>query len=334
MSFPPPEIQIPRPFPLPACIHGTVVSNLGGGYLIHVTEYWSSVFYLFGGLGLLWFIIFVLICYSSPDVHPFISDDEKSFLKQEIDNVSATRPPIPWGAIATSLPVWALIFAQIGHDWGFYTMVTDLPTYFRDVLKFNIAENGVWSSIPYVFMWLISLTSGYICDLCVIKGYMSVTFSRKFFTAVAKVGPAFFIIGASYSGCNRIAAICMFTIGMGFMGTYYCGMKVNGLDLCPNFAGTLMGVVNGIGAITGILSPYVAGAVTKNHTLLEWRTVFWITFGNFMVTNIIYILFGSAEEQWWNKPQVREDAGDQEGMDPTTTKPKRKWNIFSKKPND
>lgn len=58
--------------------------------------------------------------------------------------------------------------------------------------------------------------------------------------------------------------MAMFTIGMGFMGTFYCGMKVNALDLSPNFAGTLMAIVNGVGAITGILSPYIAGALTKH----------------------------------------------------------------------
>lgn len=29
-------------------------------------------------------------------------------------------------------------------------------------------------------------------------------------------------------------------------------MKVNALDLSPNFAGTLMGITNGVGALTGI----------------------------------------------------------------------------------
>lgn len=44
---------------------------------------------------------------------------------------------------------------------------------------------------------------------------------------------------------------------MGFMGTFYPGMKVNPLDLSPNYAGTLMAITNGIGALTGILSPYI-----------------------------------------------------------------------------
>lgn len=59
-------------------------------------------------------------------------------------------------------------------------------------------------------------------------------------------------------------AVGMFTIAMGTMGTFYCGMKCNGLDLCPNYAGTLMAVVNGVGAISGIITPYLISALTPD----------------------------------------------------------------------
>lgn len=83
---------------------------------------------------------------------------------------------------------------------------------------------------------------------------------------------------------------------MGFMGTFYPGMKVNPLDLSPNYAGrfhfhlffvlcvfpilnsiqftgTLMAITNGIGAITGILSPYIVGVMTPNVSF------FFVSFG-------------------------------------------------------
>jgi hypothetical protein len=49
-------------------------------------------------------------------------------------------PPVPWREMAKSVPLWGLIFAQVGHDWGFFTLVTDLPKYFKDVMRFNIFE--------------------------------------------------------------------------------------------------------------------------------------------------------------------------------------------------
>lgn len=35
----------------------------------------------------------------------------------------------------------------------------------------------------------------------------------------------------------------------------------------------------------------------------EWRNVFWLAFGLYMGTLVIYTTFGSAEVQPWNSPQ-------------------------------
>lgn len=69
-------------------------------------------------------------------------------------------------------------------------------------------------------------------------------------------------MAASYAGCERGLVVALFTIAMGIMGTFYPGMKVNSLDLSPNYAGSLMALTNGIGAITGIVAPYVVGVMT------------------------------------------------------------------------
>ncbi|XP_076263007.1 putative inorganic phosphate cotransporter [Rhynchophorus ferrugineus] len=282
---------------------GTILSNLISGELIRYTQDWASVFYFFGGLGIIWFIIWVMLCYSEPESHPFITDREKEYLQKELGSLSTEKPPIPWKGILTSVPVWALVITQVGHDWGFFTMVTDLPKYMKDVLKFNVSQNGIWSSVPYVVMWFTSLGSGWLCDFLVKKKIMGLTFSRKFFTSIASMGPAVFILVASYVGCDRMLAVWMFTIAMGLMGCYYCGMKINALDLSPNFAGTLMAIINGLGATSGIVTPYLAGALTEDHTLKQWRLVFWITFGVFAVTNLIYLTCGTGKVQKWNNPE-------------------------------
>lgn len=61
----------------------------------------------------------------------------------------------------------------------------------------------------------------------------------------------------------------MFTLAMGFMGTYYPGVKANCLDIAPNYAGVVMAVVNGLGGATGVLGPYVVGLLTPNVSSLH-----------------------------------------------------------------
>lgn len=80
-------------------------------------------------------------------------------------------------------------------------------------------------------------------------------------------------------------------------------MKVNGLDLSPNYSGTLMAVVNGIGALTGIFTPYIVGVLAPEQKLGQWRTVFWIVLAVFILTNVIFVIYASGEVQEWNDPE-------------------------------
>lgn len=66
-----------------------------------------------------------------------------------------------------------------------------------------------------------------------------------------------------------------------------------------------MAVTNGIGALTGILGPFLVGILTTNRSLYEWRIVFWIAFGVFNVTNIVYVIWASGEIQPFNDPDFQ-----------------------------
>lgn len=55
------------------------------------------------------------------------------------------------------------------------------------------------------------------------------------------------------------------------MGAFVPSLKVNALDLSPNYAGTLMALVGGIGAISGIITPYLVGVLTPNVSIFSLK---------------------------------------------------------------
>ena len=59
---------------------------------------WPMVFYVPGGLGLLWCLIFKFLCFSTPQNHPWISDLEKMYLvtscKVIIFTIKSTEMPL------------------------------------------------------------------------------------------------------------------------------------------------------------------------------------------------------------------------------------------------
>lgn len=283
---------------------GNIFTHSISGLLIDRFEGWESPFYFFGTVSVTWFLLFEILCYKDPESHPFISDKEKAYLKRELNQLSRDKSikKTPWLRIITSVPMLALITAQIGHAFGYFTVVTDLPKYMADVLKFNIKQNGLYSTLPYIAMWIMSIIFGTISDWMLTKKWLSLTNSRKLFTTLSFTFPGVFLVIASFSGCDRMQAVLMFTIAMGFMGAYYSGMKANNLDLSPNFAGAIMALTNGIGAIVGIINPYIIGVITPNRTISEWRNVFYISCGFLTFTNLVYLIWGSAEKQPWDTP--------------------------------
>ena len=42
--------------------------------------------------------------------------------------------PTPWVQILTSPPAWAIVIAHFCNNWGFYTLLTCIPTYFKQAL--------------------------------------------------------------------------------------------------------------------------------------------------------------------------------------------------------
>ena len=46
----------------------------------------------------------------------------------------------PWLSIWTSPAVFAICAAHFANNWGFYTMLTCLPTYMKKILHFNVQQ--------------------------------------------------------------------------------------------------------------------------------------------------------------------------------------------------
>lgn len=86
----------------------------------------------------------------------------------------------------TNPAVLALIAAQMGHSWGLFIVVNDMPKYMNDVLRFSIKSNGLYSAMPYVLMWVVSNAGGVLSDYLIKQNKISVTNARITFTSIGK----------------------------------------------------------------------------------------------------------------------------------------------------
>lgn len=274
------------------------------GYLI-ATIGWQSVFYFTGGLALLWSICWFLVVFETPATHPRISAEERNEIESAINaGVKSKKPTyVPWKSIITSPPVWAIILTHGASVFGFFTVVNQLPTYMKYILNFNIKENGLLSSLPYFGKYAMAVMSSYLADHLRKTGVLSTTATRKIFTAFAVMTPGFLMIVQVYMGDVRAWAVGIFTLALFLNGAVTAGYLGNGLDIAPNFSGTIFGMANTLSSFGGFVSAYMVGILTNdNQTYGQWQIVFWILAIVYIVGSSAYLIMGTGELQAWNNP--------------------------------
>ncbi|XP_015837364.1 vesicular glutamate transporter 3 [Tribolium castaneum] len=277
---------------------GTVVSMPVSAYLATALG-WPSIFYFFGSLGLIWFVIWWVVVAESPAEDSRISKEELEYIEQSLGNVDAKRNIVyPWKSIFTSAPVWAIVVAHFTDNWGFYTLLTQLPKFMKEVLNFPLNTSGILSAIPYLAMAITIQLSGHLADRLLEKKIFTTTQVRKIFNCGAFIIHAGFMIGAAFCETAVSTITCLvLAVGLGVFS--WSGFGVNYLDIAPQHASVIMGVSNTFGTLAGIFSPIVTGYIVTTPSADEWQIVFFIASGLFVLGSIVYGIFASGEVQPW-----------------------------------
>ncbi|XP_042232183.1 putative inorganic phosphate cotransporter [Homarus americanus] len=302
---------------------GTVVGMTVSGWLVSFKFLggWPSTFYVFGVLGLAWGFAWCVWVYERPEQHPQVSPSDLRDLQEHQSSVKGAQTvAIPWKAVVTSLPFWALVATSLGNDYSFYTLLTELPTYLHDVLHYDLNSYGLLSALPYLLMWLWSLGWAALMDTLTKNGALSILAVRKLSTAVSLYGPMLGLGAMLFVQCDAVVAVVLLCVCGMLNGAVNSGYMCSHQDLAPNFAGTLLGVTNTVGALAGIISPTVTGFLIQgDETVWAWRQVFLISVGLYLCCCTFYLIFTTADVQPWNDPQSIDVASGEDDPDNLTT---------------
>ncbi|MGH0185892.1 UNVERIFIED_CONTAM: hypothetical protein FKN15_019488 [Acipenser sinensis] len=225
---------------------------------------WPSVFYIFGAAGCVWSVFWFTLVSDEPRSHPRISKSELNYITDSIGSQgSAQGWSVPALSMLGSLPLWSIVVAHFSANWSYYTLLTTLPTYMDQVLRFNIKENGFLSALPYLCCFPVGLLSGVLADFLQERRLLSTTAVRKIFTVSGMVFPAVFLVATAFIGCDYRWAVAFLTVSSALSGIISAGFSMNHLDIAPRYAGILLGITNSFGTIPGIAAPTVV--IVLNH---------------------------------------------------------------------
>ncbi|GKU96753.1 hypothetical protein SLEP1_g9951 [Rubroshorea leprosula] len=251
---------------------------------------WSSVFYSFGSLGSIWFALWLRKAYSSPKEDPELTAQEKRVIlggSMSKECVSV----IPWRLILSKAPVWALIISHFCHNWGTFILLTWMPTYYNQVLKFNLTESGLFCVLPWLTMAVFANIGGWIADTLVSRG-LSITAVRKIMQSIGFLGPAFFLTQLSHVRTPAMAVLCM-ACSQGSDAFSQSGLYSNHQDIGPRYAGVLLGLSNTAGVLAGVFGTAATGYILQRGS---WDDVFKVAVALYIIGTLVWNFFSTGEK--------------------------------------
>jgi MFS transporter, ACS family, solute carrier family 17 (sodium-dependent inorganic phosphate cotransporter), other len=256
---------------------GTVFSLPMTGWLVR-NYGWPVPFYAFGALGFVWAVIWFAGVRGSSGIEP---------------PFSTARPAIPWGKLARSSAVWAIVVAHFCNNWSLYVLLAWLPSYFKSTFNVSITNAGLLSAAPWLTSFLMANVAGHWADYLLRSG-RSATFVRKLMQTIALGGTAIFLLQLPGAGSVTAGAVLM-CCATGSLAFGMAGFAPNPFDIAPRFADVIWGISNTFATLPGIVGVFVTGWLVDRTG--SFSAPFFLMAGVVLLGAVVYLAFASGERQ-------------------------------------
>lgn len=232
---------------------------------------WQWSFYIFGVMGLVWCVVWMVVYV---EVRPV----DQEFVQPP------KLPSISWRDFISGWGLWSIYIAHFSMNWSNYVILQWLPTYITTYLSAG-KHHLMLTCLPYIMNSLVSVGAGHFAD-ALIKRKWTLLSTRRLMTVVGLVGPGIFLI--FFSAVHSLPlAIFFVTFSMGLSACNSAGHLSNHADVAPNHAGITFAVSNLIATIPGIFcGPLTAHLVVQSQH--RWFPVFVIAAAVNFVGAVVY----------------------------------------------
>ena len=258
---------------------------------------WRAVFYLCGGLGFVWSILWYFSYRNLPEEHAWASKNEIEYVRglDEKGNVKQIdikkRPTVPWKVLLRSPNMWAIMCSYFTYVYCLWIFLSWLPSYLVEYRHFTLLKMGYFASLPLFAGVIGDTVGGWATDYLLIKTGRT-KFSRRIVAIVGMLGCVAFIVPAAMTQNPYTAVYCL-TGALFFLECTIGPSWAVPMDVGGEYSGTVSGMMNMAGNIGGALSPTVFGVLVQ---FGSWIAPFIVAAG--------LLVFGAIVWAFWLDPEA------------------------------
>ncbi|MFC5061187.1 MFS transporter [Actinomycetospora atypica] len=252
---------------------------------------WRGMFWIIGGLGVLWALLAVALLRNSPDDASQVNDAERAHIAagQDAGEAESTSGPTDWRALLTNRNLWICAIGYFSWGFMFWGFMYWLPQYLSTSFGLSIKAVGAFAVAPWAAGIVGALAGGFLVD----RVYRRTHSIRSRYTIM---GTALLLSGASlvpvFLDPTLTVALVSISCGVGF-GFVTGGIWwVASIDAAPTQPATAAGFADAAFAISGVVAPLVMGLIVESTGTF---TSGFVTMSVLAVLGALLMLFATRE---------------------------------------
>jgi ACS family hexuronate transporter-like MFS transporter len=230
---------------------------------------WQGTFIVTGAVGFIW-VVFWIWLYRSPEKHPFVSESELAYIRQDPVDSSVK---IPWLTLLMQRQTWAFMVGMMAASpvWWFYIF------WVPDFLNKRFGLGLTQTSMPLVVIFsgasVGGILGGWLSSMLLKRGW-SVNAARKIALLICSLG----VIPVCLTPFVPVAHVWWAVMLVTLAAAAHCGYASNLFtlvsDTVPRSAvGSVVGIGGMAGSIAGMIFAQIVSHVlqaTNNNYLVPF----------------------------------------------------------------
>jgi ACS family glucarate transporter-like MFS transporter len=218
---------------------------------------WRFTFAVFGAIGGCWCVLFWRWYRDDPARHPAVDASDLTYLYQNADLSSAPADATtPWKRMFTSVNLWSFFWMYFATSYGFWFLLTWLPTYLIQRYGISAQRSSFYAALPLAIGAASNLIGGALSDWLV-RRTGSLLWGRRLVGLGGYLMTAVGFAAAAAMQTPFAAILCLMLAEFG-MDLAVPVAWAACLEVGENFGGTTTAFMNTASSISAFISPLAA----------------------------------------------------------------------------
>jgi nitrate/nitrite transporter NarK len=219
---------------------------------------WRVTFVVFGSLGIIWGIIWLVWYRDKPSAVRGISQTELAEIEENGGTV--IKEKVPWGLITRSRQFWLILTMYWFYVWGSWFFFSWFPTFLERGRGFAKSELTYAVAVPFLMGVIGNIAGGYLSDR--LSRLYGIRIGRRVLGVGALAVAAVLMFLGGFSP-GKIQVFVLMALCFGVMDLMLPSAWAICLDVGKKYAGAISGAMNTAGNLGGFVCATVFGYLVE-----------------------------------------------------------------------